>query len=230
MYFKKNIIKKMLVLAIFIITLCIPLFVFSQSLGGLSETAKQAGYTENQRDLYKGIGNVINIAFGTIAFIFFGLTLYAGIRWITARGEESMIEKAKSTMEAAIIGLVLVSLSYAIASFVVGRLGPSLTTEEGVNVVENCTGACAPDCVVGEKIDYESICKDEGYVCCIKEIEQTTYPDSDFCCVNTTANEGLNNKCSPLIDKTGLDAIQCLERSGNFIGNGNCNKSAFSCE
>lgn len=186
MYFKKNIIKKMLVLVVFSIALCVPLFVFSQSLGGLSETAKQAGYTENQRDLYKGIGNVINIAFGTIAFIFFGLTLYAGIRWITARGEESLIEKAKSTMEAAIIGLVLVSLSYAIASFVVGRLGIAKSVPE-----VNNPGCCVSTKLGGDMFVY---CKTTGSVAECKKLDSDAGFYSDFVCESEKAK---NMGCFP---------------------------------
>lgn len=134
MYFEKKGVKKVIILAIFVIIFCLPIFVSSKDFFGLEGTADKAGYDSTQRDIYSVISNVVDIAFGVVAFIFFGLTLYAGIRWITARGQEDLIEKAKSTMEAAIIGLVIISLSYAIASFVIKRLSPSAPTTPGGSV------------------------------------------------------------------------------------------------
>jgi hypothetical protein len=39
---------------------------------------------------------------------------------MTARGESAPVEDAKKTIQAAIIGLVVVALAYAITSFVTG--------------------------------------------------------------------------------------------------------------
>ena len=122
MHFENKIFKKVFILVIFATVLCVPIFVFSQGFG-LNQTATKSGFDTGSSDIYKTIGNIVNVAFATVAFIFFGLTVYAGLRWLTARGQEKLIEKAKGTMESAIIGLIVVALSYAIANFVIGRLG-----------------------------------------------------------------------------------------------------------
>jgi cytochrome bd-type quinol oxidase subunit 2 len=132
MYFENKKVKKVFILAIFLLSLCLPVFVFSQGFG-LSQTAGKSGYDTSSSDIYTTIGNIVNVAFATVAFIFFGMTVYAGLRWLTARGQENLIEKAKSTMEAAIIGLIVVALSYAIASFIIGRLAFSGQQTEEIN-------------------------------------------------------------------------------------------------
>jgi TRAP-type C4-dicarboxylate transport system permease small subunit len=57
-----------------------------------------------------------------LAFVFFGLTLYAGLRWMTAQGNEEMVTKSKEILKAAIIGLVIVTASYALTKFIFSQL------------------------------------------------------------------------------------------------------------
>ncbi len=149
MNFKSKTIKKVFILAIFAIALCIPFLVFSQGFG-LPQTAQKAGYEPSRGDIYNTIGAVANVAFATVAFIFFGLTIYAGLRWVTARGKEDLIEKAKGTMESAIIGLIIVVLSYAIANFVISRVG-SFSSESGCCIyADSCINvANQSDCIDG---------------------------------------------------------------------------------
>lgn len=203
--------KKVFILAIFAIVLCVPIFVFSQGFG-LEETAGKGGYDTAPRDVYSMIGNITNAAFATVAFIFFALTVYAGLRWITARGKEDLIEKAKGTMETAIIGLIIVALSYAIASFVINRLSPpapSTTggTTQNLATDKECTdkgGFCtAGSCVFGEKPDDSVKCKDAGYVCCVNK--EANYS----CCICTDNNIGLVATDPKIWMDTGPGGINC---------------------
>lgn len=68
------------------------------------------------------VGNIINIVLSLLGLIFLVLGVYAGFKWMTARGEESEIEEAKDTLKNAIIGLVIVLASYAISSYVVSSV------------------------------------------------------------------------------------------------------------
>jgi hypothetical protein len=83
---------------------------------GLSTAATQANYTEG--NAYNIVQVVINTMLIVIAFVFFGYTTYAGLRWLTARGNEEFVARAKGTMETSIIGLVIVMAAYAITNFV----------------------------------------------------------------------------------------------------------------
>lgn len=88
---------------------------------GLSATGQSAGYEES-RDVYELIGTIISAGLGLIAILFFGLALYAGMRWMTAHGNEQHVEKSKDTLRGAIIGLVIAVAAYAISTFVFTRL------------------------------------------------------------------------------------------------------------
>jgi hypothetical protein len=68
------------------------------------------------------IGQVINIALALVSSIFLVLMVYAGILWMTARGEEEKITKARETIIMASIGLVIVVSSYAITSFILTQV------------------------------------------------------------------------------------------------------------
>lgn len=57
-----------------------------------------------------------------VGTIFFLLVLYAGLTWMTAGGTVEKVNKAKSMLETAIIGLLIVAASYAISTFVFERL------------------------------------------------------------------------------------------------------------
>ena len=87
---------------------------------GLQDTAKRAQYQEG--DIYSTIGTVISMVLVTIGIVFLVIIIYAGLRWMTARGNEEFINKAKDAMFGAIMGLILVSISYALSAFIFSRL------------------------------------------------------------------------------------------------------------
>jgi len=73
-------------------------------------------------------GRVINAALSVVGIIFLVLMLYGGYLWMTARGKEERLEKAKNTLEAAIIGLIIALAAYGITYFVVSRIIESTTS------------------------------------------------------------------------------------------------------
>lgn len=150
--------KKTAIILFFLATLLLPIFVYSvDSTFGLDKTASTTGYDINgdQGNLNTMVGKVVNVGFGMVAFVFFGLTVYAGLRWLSARGNEEFITRAKRTMEQAIIGLILVALSYAITNFVMTKLqdqssagntsGCCIYSDSCINV------ASSGDCISGGK-------------------------------------------------------------------------------
>lgn len=65
--------------------------------------------------------NVINVVQALIRFVLlfafvaaFVMLLIGGIRWILAGGDEKAVEKARNTITAALIGLVIILVAYAI--------------------------------------------------------------------------------------------------------------------
>lgn len=90
--------------------------------GQLGTAAKQAG-TEDTGNLDTFVGSGIRTALTLVGLIFLVLMVYAGYLWMTARGDEAQIDKAKNIISAAIIGIVIVLGAYAITTLVISRFG-----------------------------------------------------------------------------------------------------------
>lgn len=86
----------------------------------LSKAGTEAETTFDD-DLSELIGVGINTALAFVGLIFMVLMIYAGYLWMTARGEEEPVKKAKKIITASIIGLILVISAYAITNLVVAR-------------------------------------------------------------------------------------------------------------
>lgn len=68
-------------------------------------------------DLGGTIGTVVTVALSLVGAIFLLLTIYAGIIWMLARGDETEVTKAKDILKACIIGLAVVVSAYALTYF-----------------------------------------------------------------------------------------------------------------
>ena len=112
---------------------------------GAFGAAQKAGL-ETGANVSSILGNVIGAALTFVGVLFFILMIYAGILWMTSRGNTDQSDRALSTITAAIIGLVLVIAAYAITSFVFKSLktGPSGSpvSDAGCCIVCDNTGAC----------------------------------------------------------------------------------------
>ena len=91
----------------------------------IKKAGDEAGYdvkNTNNTTLSKNIGRVISIVLSVIGVLFTVLMVYGGYLWMTARGKDEQIEKAKSVIMAAIIGIVITLGAYSISAFVVPRI------------------------------------------------------------------------------------------------------------
>lgn len=79
--------------------------------------------------LAQTIANVIGIAFLFLGFITLVFLLLGAIKFITSRGDPKAIQGAQKTMTYAIIGAVLILLSFAIINIITTALGfPNILT------------------------------------------------------------------------------------------------------
>ncbi len=123
---------------------------------GLDETVSKTSYSKN--DTPESVTTtIINTALYLVYFVFFILVLYAGIRWMTAQGNEEHVTKAKNILEAAIIGLAVISMAYAITNFVLGKVGAGKVTEE-VNSGINPGVPTANTCTIKPGTSVSTIC------------------------------------------------------------------------
>ncbi|MFC1662554.1 hypothetical protein ACFL04_00085 [Patescibacteria group bacterium] len=71
-------------------------------------------------DLKDTVVNIIQWILGILALIAVVMVIYGGFIWLTASGDDAKIDKAKKIISAAIIGLIVVILAWAIVIFVAG--------------------------------------------------------------------------------------------------------------
>lgn len=91
----------------------------------LDKAAGGAGYDPTKYEVQPIIGAVIKTFLSILGIIFLILMIYSGYAWMTAHGDEQKVTKAKETITAAIIGLVIVLGAYAITFFVISKLTAS---------------------------------------------------------------------------------------------------------
>ncbi|MBT4153150.1 MAG: hypothetical protein HOE53_00710 [Candidatus Magasanikbacteria bacterium] len=103
---------------------------------GLDATANRSGLAAYGKDLPTLTGAIVGTALSVIGVVFFVLMIYGGFLWMTAHGKEELVTKAKDTIIAAIIGLILVLGAYAITSFVFNSVGG------GGGAVANSSASC----------------------------------------------------------------------------------------
>lgn len=72
----------------------------------------------NATDLQKVISNGINFIFVVAAMLALVFLIIGGVKWLTSQGEKEGVNKARETIVAAIVGLVIIFLSYLIINFI----------------------------------------------------------------------------------------------------------------
>jgi len=111
--------KKLLVL-----TMLLSIFVFSAMPVLALETGLNYGtYTGlGTKDIREGIMAVIRILLSFLGIIAIVIILYGGFVWLTSGGSEEKVGSAKKIISAGVVGLVIIFVAYALATFVIGQL------------------------------------------------------------------------------------------------------------
>jgi len=124
----KNFVKsKILVL---ILMALVAVFIFSAATSCLAEdtgvTKALEGLSKSGADLQNDklqdfpatIGRFVGALLSFVGVLFLVLMIYGGFLWMTDRGNEDQVKKAKDLIQAAIIGLIIVLLAYAITKYI----------------------------------------------------------------------------------------------------------------
>lgn len=116
---------KKAILSLMIAILWMPMTLHATGLGKssdlLSQTASKTGI-DTSAEVEDVVGAGIRTALTLVGLIFMVLMVYAGFLWMTSRGEETQVEKAKKIVYTSLVGLVLVVGAYAITVLVTSRL------------------------------------------------------------------------------------------------------------
>ena len=73
---------------------------------------------ETATDIRDQIRNMINIALGFLGVAGVIVTIYGGAIWLSAAGDDEKVEKAKKTIIAGVIGLIIIGIAWTIVSYV----------------------------------------------------------------------------------------------------------------
>lgn len=100
------------------------------TLNFLDETARYGGLTSQDKigsdtedRVLKVIGNIINVVLAFVGIVFFAQMFWAGARWSTSGGNDEVINESKSSIRAALIGIVITLSSFLITNFVLNQVG-----------------------------------------------------------------------------------------------------------
>ena len=109
------------------IALATPLAIYAQNEQLVPETIRPIN---NIVQVVRGVIQFILVVAFVLAFIFL---IIGGIRWITAGGDEKGVAGARGMITAALIGLVIVLVAYALIRLVEVFFGVNIITG-GINV------------------------------------------------------------------------------------------------
>ena len=129
-----------------LLSLVITFFVPQLALAQVTSADLQgAGVQVSRGNLLDLLALVVRIASSVAGIIAFIYVLYAGFSYILSGGDAAKASKAVSMIMNAVIGLIIIALSYSIISFTISRIGsqslPAATTN---NATTGTGGAAAP--------------------------------------------------------------------------------------
>jgi hypothetical protein len=88
--------------------------------GGLQKAAPKE--LQGATDLNAIIGRLISAVIGFLGVVLFLYLMYGGFLWMTAGGDMGKVKEATAIIRNAVIGLVIIAASYAIANFVITQI------------------------------------------------------------------------------------------------------------
>lgn len=130
---RKLLSKKMLycyiVILLSVFVMAVPVLAISFGITEAGDAAVKGGYAggTTETTLAETVGLGIKMALSLVGAIFLALMVYAGYLWMTARGEEEPVTKARKIITACIIGLIIVVGAYSITDYVLVRVYSSVS-------------------------------------------------------------------------------------------------------
>ena len=112
----------------FALTLTLSAVLFSLAVLPVLATSLDTGlnygtYTGlGTKDIREGVMAIVNVLLGFLGIVAIIIILWGGFRWLTSGGNEEKVAEAKKIITAGIIGLIIIFVSYAIATFVINQL------------------------------------------------------------------------------------------------------------
>ena len=110
-------------ISIFLFTLTVFALTVVPALAQLDTGLNYGTFTGlGTNDLREGVMTIVRVIMGFLGIISILVMLYGGFVWLTSAGSEDKIGQAKKIISAGILGLVIIFISFAIATFVIEQL------------------------------------------------------------------------------------------------------------
>ena len=97
-------------------------------LDGLRTAAEKTIINTADTSLGLILGNLFQKILGVLGLILLVLFIIGGITWMTSEGNAEQLKKARGLLIHAIIGLIIILISYALVNFVTGKLQDVVNT------------------------------------------------------------------------------------------------------
>lgn len=104
----------------------------SEAVSNLDKAANLSGL-KSEGSLGTKVGTIINGVLSFIGVVLLVLFIYGGWTWMTAGGNEEKVKQANKILSSAIIGFVLIFLSYALTNFWAKQFFPVYTQPPGID-------------------------------------------------------------------------------------------------
>ncbi|MFC1656175.1 PKD domain-containing protein [Patescibacteria group bacterium] len=122
---------------------------FTQFQGGLTPPSTE-GYDPSlvqETNLRDYIVNIVNFVLGFLGLVAMVIVIYGGFLYVTAAGAEEQTTKGKKSIMYAVIGIVIILISFALVNTLIGGLGKG--TDAGVGTGQ--LSGSAPDQLTGDQ-------------------------------------------------------------------------------
>lgn len=111
--------KRTLLYSLFaLIVLALPMTALAQGVTSFTIENIGGSIGLGTADLKDTVINIIQWVLGILALVAVVMIIYGGFVWMTAGGAEDKVDQAKRIITAAVIGLIIVLLAWAIVIFV----------------------------------------------------------------------------------------------------------------
>jgi hypothetical protein len=158
--------KTLIIVLSFLSILTVGSFALAQADLGLNSAAN-IGLQDGGGDIKELLVRIVRYALTFVGIIATVIVLYGGFLWMTARGKADQIRRAKQTLIAGIVGIIIILSAFAIVTFIVNLTETSLAP------------ACTATCLPGEKC-----CNGGPDFCCA--LTDTCCGATNECCNGAT--------------------------------------------
>jgi hypothetical protein len=152
----------------------------ADSLSNLDKAASIGGI-KSDVTLGTRVGTIINGILSIIGVVMLVLFIYGGFTWMTAGGNEEKVRQATKILASAVVGFILIFLSFALTNFFIKAYNKASSGSGGGNTVT--TGACLHPVTT---MEYT----------CLNVQTSTDCPSGDIFQLNATCAELCNSNSS----------------------------------